>query len=317
MQTGNSKSNNKFKTGLIIVLLTAGCFFLVPVLFSSAQAKATSPSLSTWFVEMNQYADGAHGSLKCEECHGPMISKKTSKKTGSQPDNKIDKTIGKTPSLYNIHPDPKDANFLTHQTKRNFDYQSCKKCHKNAHGRYQKGEHAKALTKEITEGKPSETGFAPTCGDCHSAHYSKSHRSRPMIGKEMTQTCGACHPDQKTSFLANYHGKAAVNLGYEKAAFCTDCHGAHTTVSLKDKELVLNRCKRCHSDATPEFANIIIHDSTKNLELKNKAKKSGLKWVHWLGSLSLFFVVGVLVFFYTHTGLLMLRKLQEKLRRHK
>lgn len=333
MQTGNSKSNNKFKTGLIFVLLTAGCFFLVLALFSNAQAKTTSPALSTWFVEMNQYADGAHGSLKCEECHGPMIVKKISKKTGKDivkeisketgqeidrpSDNKITETIDKTASLYNIHPDPKDANFLTSQTKRKFDYQSCKKCHKSAHDRYRKGEHAKALTKEITEGKPSKTGFAPTCGDCHSAHYSKSHRSRPMIGVDMTQTCGACHPDQKTSYLANYHGKAAVNLGYEKAAFCTDCHGAHTTFSLKDKELVLKTCKRCHSDATPEFSNIIIHDSTKNLELKSDAKKSGLKWVHWLGSLSLFFVVAVLVFFYTHTGLLMLRKLHEKLRRHK
>ncbi len=295
LQTGTSKSNNKYKTGLIFVLLTAG-FLLVLALFSSAQAKNTAPSpLSTWFVEMNQYADSAHGSLKCEECHGPMIG------------------MGKGKS----HPDPESANFLKNQTKRTFDYQSCKKCHGTAHDRFQKGEHAKAAAKEKTDGKPSKTGFAPNCGDCHSAHYSKSHRSRAMIGKEMTQTCGTCHPDQKRSFLANYHGKAAVNLGYEKAAFCTDCHGAHTTFSLKDKQVVLNRCKRCHSDATPEFANIIIHDSTKNIDLKSEAKRSGLKWVHWLGSLSLIFVVGVLVFFYAHTGLLMLRKLHEKLRRHK
>ena len=133
----------------------------------------------------------------------------------------------------------------------------------------------------------------------------------------MTETCGTCHPEQKESFLANYHGKAAVNLGYDKAAFCTDCHGAHTTLSLKDKEAALNACRRCHSDATPEFANIIIHDSTKNLDLKNDVKKSSLKWVHAMATLSLIFVAAVLAFFYLHTGLLMLRKLHEKLRRHK
>jgi hypothetical protein len=133
----------------------------------------------------------------------------------------------------------------------------------------------------------------------------------------MTDTCGSCHPGQKQSFLANYHGKAAVNLGYDKAAFCTDCHGAHTALSLKDKEQALNACKRCHVDAGPEFANIIIHAAADTLELKSDAKKSGLKWVHWLGTLSLVFVTAVLAFFYMHTGLLMLRKLHEKLRRHK
>ncbi|MCP4671190.1 MAG: hypothetical protein GY857_07780, partial [Desulfobacula sp.] len=79
----------------------------------------------------------------------------------------------------------------------------------------------------------------------------------------------------------------------------------------------LKICQRCHVDATPEFANIIIHDSTNNLDQKNDAKQTGLKWVHGLGALSLIFVITFLAFFYMHTGLLMLRKLQEKLRRHK
>lgn len=297
LQTGTIKLNNKFKTGWIFSLLTAGCFFLALAWYSNALAGTSAVSLSTWFVEMDRYADSAHGTLKCEECHGSMI--------------------GKMAGENNTHPDPETADFLKTQPKRNFDYRSCKKCHKSAHERLQKGEHAKAAAREKENGKPSETGFAPTCGDCHSAHYSKSHQSRAIIGKELTTTCGTCHPDQKRSFLANYHGKAAVNLGYDKAAFCTDCHGAHTTISLKDKEVVLNTCKRCHPDATSEFANIIIHDSTKNLDLKTEAKQSSLKKVHLLGTLSLLFVVGVLVFFYTHSGLLMLRKLHEKLRRHK
>jgi len=286
------KTDNKMKIGWIYILLTAGCICLAMIWNSNALAKADFMS-STWFVDMNQYAVAAHGTLKCEECHGTM--------TG----------MGK------IHPDPDADDFLKTQTKRNFDYNACQKCHKNAHERFLKGEHAKASIKEKNDGEPSKTGFAPSCGDCHSAHYSKSHLTRIQIGELMTQSCGECHLEQKNSYLANYHGKAAVNLGYDKAAFCTDCHGAHTTISLKDKDVVLKTCQRCHFDATPEFANIIIHDSTKNIDQKNDAKQTGLKWVHGLGGLSVIFVVAFLVFFYMHTGLLMLRKLQEKLRRHK
>ncbi|MBT3387541.1 MAG: hypothetical protein HN417_06385 [Desulfobacula sp.] len=301
MQTGTIKIKIKLQPGWICMLVTTGCFLLALLWFSHARAGTDTASFSTWFVDMSQYADAAHASLKCEECHGSMTDREPAMGIG----------------LRKNHPDSKSVDFLKTQTKRNFDYQVCQKCHKIAYSRFVKGEHAKAAFKEKTIGKPSEVGFAPTCGDCHSAHYSKSHLTRVQTGKMMTQTCGACHLEQKQSFLANYHGKAAVNLEYDKAAFCSDCHGAHTMLSLKDKDVVLNACRRCHSDATPEFASIIIHDSTKNLDVKSDTKKSSLKWVHLMRALSLFFVIAVLVFFYMHTGLLMLRKLHEKLRRHK
>jgi hypothetical protein len=297
LQTGTIKIRTKLQTRWAHPLLFIGCFLLSIAWFSSARAATETISLSTWFVDMKQYAGAAHGSLTCEECHGSMI------------DNGIAKS--------NSHPDPESVDFLKIQTKRIFDYKACQKCHKSAYARFSKGEHAKAAIKEKTEGTPSKTGYAPNCGDCHSAHYSQSHLTRIQTGKAMTENCGTCHPEQEKTYLANYHGKAAVNLEYDKAAFCTDCHGAHTALSLKDKEAALLACQRCHSEAVPEFANIIIHDSTKNLELKSDSKKIGLKWVHWLGSLSLIFVVVVLVFFYLHSGLLMLRKLHEKLRRHK
>lgn len=283
----------QLKTGWICSLVAAGCFLLTLAWVSSSQAGTASGA--TWFVDISQYAGAAHGTLQCQECHGTMEGKESSP--------------GKS------HPDP--AHFSKTQTRRKFDYQSCQKCHKTAFSRFLEGEHAIAAAKEKTTGKPSETGYAPGCGDCHSAHYAKSHLSRVQTGRIMIETCGACHGEQKQSYLANYHGKAGVHLGYEKAAFCTDCHGAHTMISLKDKEAALKACQRCHSHAGPEFANIIIHDSTQNLDLKSDAKKSGLKWVHAMRTLVFILVVAVLAFFYLHTGLLMLRKLHEKLRRHK
>ncbi len=292
MHTGILNTDRKFTTGRLL-LLSAACLLMALAGSSMALADIKSPPLSTWFVQMDQYAAGAHGTLNCQECHGPMIDMNTS------------------------HPDEKSDLFLKKDPMRTFDYQTCKKCHTTAHTRVMTGEHAKAFEKEKEEGKPSKTGFAPRCGDCHSSHYEKSHKSRAQVGREMILSCGTCHPNQVASYLENYHGKAAVNLGYEDAAFCTDCHGAHATVSLKDKDVLLNTCRRCHPDAKDEFANIIIHDSTHDLEMKTAEKQSLLKEVHILGTLSLLFIVAVLVFFYTHTGLLMLRKLHEKLRRHK
>ena len=106
--------------------------------------------------------------------------------------------------------------------------------------KYLLGEHARALQKEKL--KPGNQdlsgpapGNAPTCGDCHSSHYVRSHLSRVETGRNMTEVCGSCHPAQKASYLENYHGKAAVNLGNERAAFCTDCHGAHQCISLRKK----------------------------------------------------------------------------------
>jgi len=293
LQTGTKRTRPELRNIWICPLLTAGCFFLIMAWFSCALAATDPPSLSTWFVNMNRYSAAAHGSLKCEECHGSML------------------VNGKN------HPDSKVSDSLKIQIIRKFDYQVCRKCHKIAYARYLKGVHAKAAMEEKITGKPSKSGYAPTCGNCHLAHYSKSHLSRIQIGKQMTETCGKCHPAEKASYLANYHGKAAVNLGYDKSASCTDCHGAHTTLSLKNKDAVLNVCRRCHPDATPEFANIIIHNTKKNLDLKNNIKKTEFKWVHLLGVLSLIFVIVILAFFYMHAGLLMLRKLYEKLREHK
>lgn len=281
----------------MVLLLTVGCLFPILLWFSHARAEIDAAPPATWFVDMNQYTASAHGSLRCEECHTDKI------RNGSKTD------VGKS------HPDLEA--FLKTGSKTEFDYQACRKCHKTAFARFATGEHATAAEKQKAGEPPSKTGPAPDCGDCHSAHYSKSHLSRSQTGRIMTETCGACHQEQKKSFLANYHGKAGVNLGYEKAAFCTDCHGAHTILSLKDKQAALNACLRCHKAATPEFANIIIHDSTKQIELKSDAKQAGLKWVHALRVLVLILVVAVLAFFYLHTGLLMLRKLHDKLRRHK
>jgi len=241
---------------------------------------------------MEKFSDSAHTGINCEECHGTMTEDEQK------------------------HPDPKDPEYLQADPKRTFDYQKCEKCHKKAYARYKKGEHAKALKEEKKTGEVSETGHAPTCGDCHSAHYAPPHLSETQTGMNMMVTCGECHAAQKNSYLKNFHGKTAVHLANDRSAYCTDCHGAHECISLKDETKALDACRRCHPDAQKGFTDVIIHESQKEAEKKSDSKKESLKIVYVMGTISLVFVVVLLTLLYSHSFLLLLRKIHEKLRKH-
>jgi hypothetical protein len=131
----------------------------------------------------------------------------------------------------------------------------------------------------------------------------------------MTEMCGVCHPVEKRTYLENYHGKTAALLGYEASAFCTDCHGAHTSLSLKKKEVALDACQKCHRDARIRFTEFVIHASEEGLkkeEVEKLRKVKVIKWVE-IGFGILVFVV--LAFFYSHTLVWILRKAHEWLRR--
>ena len=216
---------------LFVLWLLSFCGFSSAV---SATAQRDIPAVpdmeSSWFVNLDRFANSAHGTFPCEQCHTDLDKGDT------------------------LHPVSESAASLMKSATRLYDYSRCRTCHRTSYEKYLLGEHARALQKEKL--KPGNkdlsgaaSGNAPTCGDCHSSHYVKSHLSRLETGRSMTEVCGSCHPAQKASYLENYHGKAAVNLGNDKAAFCTDCHGAHQCISLKDKKAALTACQRCHPEA--------------------------------------------------------------------
>ena len=263
----------------------------------SANAIATSSDVSSWFIDMNRFSRSAHGTFTCEACHGTMTEENRK------------------------HPDLKDARFLKGDATRIYEYSRCRSCHRNSYERYLLGAHAKALEEEqqkISVGQDLEVGRnkAPTCGDCHSAHYSKSHLLRAETGRQMTRVCGSCHPAQKITYLENYHGKAAVNLGNEASAYCTDCHGAHHCVSLKDRKAALLACQRCHPEAEDKFAQFVIHPTTEDLTKDQKEKRARVALIKTVTAIMLILVILVVGFFYGHSFLWLLRELHEKLRKH-
>jgi hypothetical protein len=260
-------------------------------------AKEAAPD-SSWFVDLSRFSTSAHSTLTCEACHGTM------------------KEAGK------IHPELKDPRFLRQEASRLYDYGRCRSCHRAGYDRYQTGAHAQALQKEkelLSQGKSLEDQKtpAPTCGQCHSSHYEKAHRTRLEIGRAMTEACGSCHPAQKVTYLENNHGKKAVHLGQINSAYCSDCHGAHQCVSLKDKKAALTACRRCHPQAGERLAEFVIHPSTKDLTEKDREKKARVVLIQTVALVMLVLVAALVAFFYGHGFLWILREIHEKLKRRK
>lgn len=256
---------------------------------------------STWFMDQAGFQVSAHGFQGCEGCH-PGESR------------------GIQPWALEPHPDPGSPGYLGEPARREFDYRLCARCHQVAHRRYQKGAHAEAMRKQ--DARPAARAAAdghpaPTCAHCHNPHQTTPRLGRVELGRRQVEVCGSCHLAQKATYLENYHGQMAANLGYAKAAFCTDCHGAHTAVSLKKPEAALAACRRCHPQAPPAFAEMVIHPAPADRPAgeepgplrHRKAVIQALAVV--MGVLVVVAVVG----FYGHGLMWMLRELHEKIRR--
>lgn len=264
-----------------------------------AQAAIAPPSDagSDWFIDMNRFSLSAHSALKCVDCHGSM-------REGDQQ-----------------HPDEKRPGFLKQSATRAYDYERCAKCHALSYKRYLEGGHAKALREEKVpskEKKPvaGEKIMAPSCGECHSSHYERSGLSRVAVGKRMLGVCARCHPAHAASYRENIHGRAGIDLNNPRAAFCTDCHGAHTVDSLKKPETALSACQRCHPKAQTEFTGIVVHATLQSVSASDAPKKVDVMWIQRVRWISLAVLALSLAFFFAHSFLWVLRELHEKLRKH-
>ena len=229
---------------------------------------------------MEKFLASPHGHFQCSECHANIEEKGVK------------------------HPDP---DLLEKTAAAIYDYKRCEKCHPQEYQRYLKGVHAKALQDKKKD--------APTCGHCHVTHYVPTRLSRLELGKWQTGMCGTCHAAATQSYLENYHGKAAATLNHEASAYCSDCHGAHTCLSLKKKEEALEVCKKCHLQADLKFTGFVIHATKEDVKKEDVEKLGKVTLIRWLEIIFGLFVLCVLAFFYSHTLLWTVRKVHEWLKR--
>ncbi len=99
--------------------------------------------------------------------------------------------------------------------------------------------------------EPSERR-APVCSDCHTSH-AISRGDTPEFLSDIVGECGSCHADLYRTYRESYHGQVQ-RLGSERAARCSDCHGAHHILPPEDPRSTLSptnapdTCARCHTE---------------------------------------------------------------------
>ncbi|HUL71836.1 MAG TPA: cytochrome c3 family protein [Vicinamibacterales bacterium] len=88
---------------------------------------------------------------------------------------------------------------------------------------------------------PARAGIPKLCGSCHTnASYMKQFNPQLRV-------------DQYPRYLTSTHGKQ-ITKGELRVAVCSDCHGAHGILSVKDPRApvyptnVAKTCARCHAD---------------------------------------------------------------------
>jgi cytochrome b subunit of formate dehydrogenase len=149
---------------------------------------------------------------------------------------------------------------------------TCAQCHADAQLAYSNSYHAKPVK------SATGTGPAANCEDCHGGAHevlAGDDKKSPVNHSNIPATCGRCHGqkflmesngESAQAFLSyqeSVHGRAVEN-GSQKAAVCTDCHGAHEILPASDakspiyKASVPVTCGKCHAQIATTF-NQSIH----------------------------------------------------------
>lgn len=113
---------------------------------------------------------------------------------------------------------------------------------------YTQSVHGQGVTHGVTA--------AASCSDCHEVHALKSSAdpASPINPRNVSKTCGKCHPYIEVDYENSIHGRA-MDAGVLDSPTCTDCHGEHLILSPTNPEaktslshLAKQTCGKCHDD---------------------------------------------------------------------
>ncbi|MBF0175557.1 MAG: cytochrome b/b6 domain-containing protein [Magnetococcales bacterium] len=177
----------------------------------------------------------------------------------------------------------------------------CGRCHPAQLRLYEDSEHG-SLVLRYNNTK------AAVCADCHTAHKISSPHADPAK-LVITKSCGNCHQDSYKTYTSTYHGQVNV-LGYAHTAKCFDCHTAHANRRVDHPDSSVfgrNRektCQKCHEKVSPGFLKFLPHGNAHDI------KRYPELW--WASKLMIGLVVGVFLFFWSHSALWFYREFRER-----
>jgi cytochrome b subunit of formate dehydrogenase len=177
----------------------------------------------------------------------------------------------------------------------------CGKCHEKQLDIYRHSVHGVEV---LGKGNPT----AAICSDCHTTHDIQSP-AQASTKVAITQNCGSCHIESYRTYIQTYHGQVH-RLGYAYTAKCADCHSAHNAQRVSDPAARVhpnNRlatCQQCHKNATAGFVSFQPHATSHDFERYPQV------WVTTKFMVAL--LIGVFVFFWTHTALWFYREWRDR-----
>ena len=180
----------------------------------------------------------------CLECHGDKTLVKTNAQGKALPlfvdAGKYTNSVHRTNACVSCHADVTAKHPDDNVTPKHVD---CAACHAYQSDTYKGSAHAEAL-------KAGKSGSA-SCLDCHGKHDILSHNDprSPLYFKNLSKTCGECHPEVARDVQQSIHGKA-VALGHREAATCIDCHSEHKIEDLRKASSIRiseQICSKCHA----------------------------------------------------------------------
>ncbi|MFV1966019.1 MAG: cytochrome b/b6 domain-containing protein [Pirellulaceae bacterium] len=172
---------------------------------------------------------------------------------------------------------------------------TCGKCHGFIEERLQDSVHGRGTGAGGRAERSSPGGRGnrrPSCTDCHQRHDSL-HPESKAFRLELPNRCANCHADVAGRYSLSLHGEL-TELGFGPAAKCSDCHGAHDILPVKDPNSHLsdqNRlatCQKCHVYAVRNFCDFDPHANHKDkknyptLYAINHGVTAPLNWVFGL-----------------------------------
>jgi len=247
----------------------------------------------------------------CGGCHGnPDVIARAKIKAGNVPAMFRDSIHGQALEKSGLIVAPNCANCHgNHDIRRAEDKDSrvnrahvpdtCGTCHQGIKVAYAQSVHAA----ELAKGNPR----AAECASCHTAHQAQAVTNAWRLS--VISECGTCHQESLRTFRDSFHGKA-TRLGFERAATCASCHGAHAVLAKSDPHSsvapgnLVQTCRHCHANTSANLAKYDPH-----ADVANRSKNAALFYTSWSMKLLLF---GVFSFFGLHTLLWMIRELQSR-----
>ncbi len=242
------------------------------------KATTADGTVKQFYVDEEMFAASVHGKEGCVSCHTDAT---TDHKPGLKPVGCADcheegEAYAKSPHGVLLSTGSKDVTGcadchgqhdirkiddpLSHVSKAN-QPKTCGKCHTNPNlvknhlisvanpsDAYLKSGHAHAIA---TGNKD-----AAACTSCHGSHnlLPSDDPASTVYRKNVSKTCGKCHPKQLADYEKSIHGRAMAG-GIKDAPTCADCHGEHDIEGPKVRESQVNArqqavdtCTRCHDN---------------------------------------------------------------------